>query len=937
MMSNGLPRRDVALFQWGLVLLLALALCMPPPALAEPPPGIVSVHVVVDCPSVDLRRVDKFVSSLLITATTEEDTSYAADFRGEGDFAVQFVPAGIYIIQAESLGVFEEFGMDWQITPEAHTVEVVEGEPGPEVEFVLKCETTEATPLPQAAAPPPGLTMRAEAHFGGRFKFGEWLPLRITLENSGPDLDGEVQVTVLGYGGSSTYAVSASLPQTSRKQLTLYVLPNSYSRKLTVNLVAEMELLLGQEVEVLPLSNIHYLIGVVAANPTPLSLLAGLDLEGRERTEVVSFSSNQLPERVEGVRSFDCLVINDVDTSTLSSAQRTALAQWVGLGGRLVVGGGPGAQRTLTELPDGLLPASIQGTLEMTTLAALEVFAGGKEQIKVPGPFVVAPVDAEGASTLVMEGDVPLVIERGLGDGFVDYVALDLTLSPFDAWAGSLAFWRNLLQPGAAYPEHLPPDVSPRQMSARQMMYALQNVPALDLASIRWLAILLAAYVVLVGPVNYLLLRRLKRLDWAWLTIPALTIAFSAGAFGMGYTLRGSELILNKISIMQAVPGSPAAVVRSYVGLFSPTRRAYDISVGVGILRASTELGEVLSKGDALVSPLTSDYDPWERTNVGGNMTVLQGEPSLVRGLSVNQWSMQTFMAESVTAEPLDIEADLEVREGLLVGTVTNGTGRRLSDCVLVMSRNYARLGDIEAGESVEVDLDLVGKSLEQFEELAWRIFEEGFDRPEPDDRQAELRRQILESVFNPYEGGLFRLGTSPDVTFFGWLDESPPDVAVEGYALAAQETSLLLTRLPFSFGERRMSVPAGIYSRHLVEGSGEFGPCDPMLGSFHLGMGWVTVELRPPAGLPGLSVEEMRLVVSGDGGWWEVPQTSVYDWQSEAWVVMEDISMGRNEVEDHDRFVHPTTGAIRVKLESSGGGGGCLVVDVELEGERNE
>ncbi len=911
-------------FRWGIVLVVLVSMFAPLPVLAQSASGTISVHVVVECPIASGRMAEQYASSLWATATAEDGTVYApyalASENRKATFTIDSVPAGAYTIQ---VGGLEVLGEDWQITPEKQTVQVVEGHTTPVAEFVLKCESPDAdlTPFPPASAPPTGLTMQVEAHFEGRFKYGEWLPLRITLENSGPDLSGEVQVTIRGYGGNSTYGVLAPLPQTSRKRLTLYVLPNSYSRALTVNLVTTEEVLISQAVQVLPLSNIHYLIGVVAANPDSLSLLAGLDLDQRGDTEVVSFSPDQLPERVEGLRSFDCLVINDVDTSTLTSAQRTALVQWVSLGGRLVVGGGPGAQRTVSGLPAELLPGSLETPVEMTSLTALEAFAGDEEQIRVPGPFAVALVDAKGVNALVLEADVPLVVERALGDGFVDYVALDLTLSPFDAWAGNLAFWRNLLQPGAAYPEYLPPDVSPREMGAQQMSYALQNLPAMDLPSMKWLAILLIAYVLLVGPVNYLVLRRLKRLDWAWVTIPGLTIAFSAGALGIGYGLRGSEIMLNKISIIQSVPGSPAAVVRSYVGLFSPSRRAYDIDVG----------------GGALVSPLTPEHDPWGGSNVGGNMSVLQGEPSRVRGLSVNQWSMQTFTAELVTAEPLTIEADLELREGHLVGTVTNRTGRRLDDCVLVMSVNYARLGDIEPGESEEVDLNLSRQDVRFFESMVWQIFEP--QQPSgPFDRQAELRRMVLEGVFNPYQAGMFRAVTSPYATFFGWLDESPPDVAVEGYALTVQETTLLLAPLPVSFGQGQVSVPASMYSKHLVEGSGEFGSCDRMAMSFYVGRGWVTVELRPPTGLSGVSVEEMKLIVRSDVGWREAPGTSLYDWQRDDWVLMDDVSMGRNEVEDPGRFVEPTTGAIRVKLESSSSGReGCLQVDVELEGQRNE
>ena len=52
------------------------------------------------------------------------------------------------------------------------------------------------------------------------------------------------------------------------------------------------------------------------------------------------------------------------------------------------------------------------------------------------------------------------------------------------------------------------------------MALALQNLPVLALPSLNILAVLLGVYIVFVGPVNYLVLRRLKKLDWGWVTIP---------------------------------------------------------------------------------------------------------------------------------------------------------------------------------------------------------------------------------------------------------------------------------------------------------------------------------------------------------------------------------------------------------------------------------
>ena len=65
-------------------------------------------------------------------------------------------------------------------------------------------------------------------------------------------------------------------------------------------------------------------------------------------------------------------------------------------------------------------------------------------------------------------------------------------------------------------------------------MGAVSNLPSLALPPIGGLLVLLFGYIVLIGPINYLVLRRLDRREWAWVTMPVLIVVFTVGAFGFG-------------------------------------------------------------------------------------------------------------------------------------------------------------------------------------------------------------------------------------------------------------------------------------------------------------------------------------------------------------------------------------------------------------------
>ena len=115
---------------------------------------------------------------------------------------------------------------------------------------------------------------------------------------------------------------------------------------------------------------------------------------------------------------------------------------------------------------------------------------------------------------------------------------------------------------------------------------AVTNLPSLALPPIGGLLVLLLGYILLVGPVNYLVLRRLDRREWAWITVPALIAVFTVGSFGIGGLLRGSDVIVHEVAIVRGAPGTTAATVQSYLGIFSPSRSTFQVRVGGDALLA---------------------------------------------------------------------------------------------------------------------------------------------------------------------------------------------------------------------------------------------------------------------------------------------------------------------------------------------------------------
>jgi hypothetical protein len=805
----------------------------------------------------------------------------------------------------------------------------------PFIALVAMLALVPARPVPARADEPPGLTMTASAAYDGSFKYGEWLPIWVEMENSGPDLEAEINVRLVSGTGTSVFAAGASLPTGSRKRIPLYVLPNNFTHELEVQLVKDKQVLLSQKLAVTPRPNLNYLVGLIAPQRGALSILSTIDLPGQKRPkELLDLTLADVPERAEGLRSLDVLILNDVDTSSLTPQQKRAITTWVRQGGRLIIGGGAGAQRTAAGLPGELLPLSPRGETEVDSLPGLSVLAAD-QQVRVPGPFVIATGDeTEGGSTLASQDGTPLVRERTVGSGAVDFVALDLTTSPFDAWSGAADFWESLLSPGGSYPDWLPPDASLRQMRSGQMTYALSNLPSLDLPSVRSLAVLLAVYILLVGPVNYLVLRWRKRLHWAWVTIPVLTIAFAAGAFGLAYAQRGTDLILNKIAVVQLQPDG-TAMVNSYVGLFSPAQQSYQVEVA----------------GGGLLSPLNQDYNPWSPGGVNptNEMVFVQGDPALVRGLTVNQWSMQTFATEGQWAELGPITGTFTLEGDQVVGTVHNGTPYQLTGVVLILGSQFVRLADIPAGQDAAATMSLpTAATTLPGNPVIYRIFEQEMQKAGPNGppREAQLKQSVLESVLQP--GGWFmdpmaaRIGSAgqtnrlKSLTLIAWVDQAPPEVTVARRSPAVKTTALIYGALPFrTAAEGRVTLPPGLLQGRLTQLPTEGGTCGSSgSAAVYIARGNAIFEFHLPQDLADIRADELNLAIATDGGWMQPPTTAIYDWEKQDWSELQNQKMGSNVISGAASLVGPD-GLVRVRLSSEGGTGGCYYLELGVTGTR--
>ena len=539
--------------------------------------------------------------------------------------------------------------------------------------------------------------------YDGALRAGAWSPLTVTIANSGPDIRGSLSVR-FRTGESTLFSQPVDLARGAQKRLVLPILGenNNGITELDVTLRDNGRVVQSQRVNVDVLPNAALVIGLLSDEPGVLPELANIRGAEPFGSKLLRLTSATLPERAELLQTLNILFVHNIDTSSWSDAQRSAIYGWINNGGQLVVGGDVRATGGLADM----LPAQVQEIGQTGSLNGLGKATRWRvrpEARDVPLLQLTPNPDADVVAST--EAGTPLVIRQPVGIGMVVQTAFGLETLRDAGEPGT--FWPRILQTNQ--------DQTPVWQQLRENgFWTLQNaleLPALRLPSVLGMLGFLLVYILTIGPLNYLLLRRFDRREWAYVTIPLLVLVFSGGAYFWGTTGRGRSVIANQLAIVRVLENRTQGQATTFLTLFSPSRRTY-------------ELG---TPSDVLLSDL---QPPWERQ--GAPLNIEYAEASVrVPELLIDVGAVRALAAEQLVTVPL-LEATVRSVDGKRQVTLRNRGDAVLDDIVLSTVEGQSQyIGLLEAGDERTVDFEPLGGLGDEFGAMDGRVI----------DRQSVMRQ----------------------------------------------------------------------------------------------------------------------------------------------------------------------------------------------------
>ena len=585
------------------------------------------------------------------------------------------------------------------------------------------------------------ISMAIDYGFSHYAKYGRNMSVSATLTNDGEDFEGWLQVVVPKAEDNVVYRKEVKITSASPETVVMTIPVLDDTGILQVKLVDKNHTTVVEKNSKIKIGNYEKqtYIGVLSDEKEKLDYLSTL------ATKAFYLNGSNLQDDYLALDLLDILVVNHYDTNQLNEKQIEAIKQWVLQGGTLVIGTGEYADDTLAKFGDvysitysnkvenynikfglnnELLQHLKQNILdyENERNLVLEFVKSRNEMLKAYGNELIEIentmsdqwakdsieqlkiidinkniVDArlEGGTTKVMEHNRRLLQVRTVGHGSVQLFSFDMGLEKEAKTVGvamlaSITDNMSMIKQAQLQEEYYGTYLNYGIYNS--MSYAdTKTVP-----KVGGYIIILVIYIILVGPVTYLILKKLDKRSLTWIAVPILAIVFTLLIYILGSDTRINEPYAGYVEIL-TLQDDNTVKDQVYFGLTAPYNHKY--TVGIDRDNVVTQLSDStynyyrynMQQDDRI------DYDNYMTAiNAGFDQTILEVN---------NNPAFKPVYYQSQSTRSLEnlLTYDIHYIGDEINGTVTNGFDFDLSNAMLMSDGYMIHIGAIGQGETINL------------------------------------------------------------------------------------------------------------------------------------------------------------------------------------------------------------------------------------------
>lgn len=579
----------------------------------------------------------------------------------------------------------------------------------------------------------------------------------IEIANDGPDFEGTVRVIVENAGSATcAYDTMISLAEGGKKQFSVSIpvtsldlsYYNHYGQAGTLYVILLDDK--GNTVTTEKNSRLFQYyqdkvsIGILSDDDTSLEYLGvnGLGLYILNNTyqiELVELSKDTLADKLDA-DGLDYLVIDQYDTSVLDEDTVAEIENWTDQGGMLILGTGKYAYDVLGGFDPQFLQTECLGIYDSQTMDFETENGVSADMYNVTGSY--SPYDYYGVTIdmylpSIYETDTAILSGFSQYDGNYHYNVYGSSVS---SGRGSITYlYYALSDPevadASAATTYAAEDLLNRTLDQTMWdrstfhqenanggihyTYNLSNaLGIIDMEksglNYSFLKVLIVIYVILVGPVIYLILRRLKKRELYWIAVPTLALLFVGIVSIAG---RGFKIADTTVCSVTFIDAGDSGEAGSVLYAYSADHDDWQIS---------------LAEECAYAGPLQGTYG-WTSDPLDYYYHVTEDMSGTSVGIRPSA-SFETTMFCRKAADPVEGELlaeNIEVSGSRRVkGYVTNETGYDFSYMLIFDNGSFAVVEGIEDGEKVDLaDLEtLLNDHASSMDDVLWLTAEQEYE-----------------------------------------------------------------------------------------------------------------------------------------------------------------------------------------------------------------
>lgn len=435
--------------------------------------------------------------------------------------------------------------------------------------------------------------------FGGVYRLGHWTPVQFeVIKNVACDT---IEIaTIDGDGGEVIYRQPFR-----RNGATVVETMVRIGRKnafLKIRLIKEDgEVLTSLDLTAVELNELA----------KPIASTTGIDLIVGERQIATSVLTKEMTDdggsvAVYGARDIDWLPTNpssydgvsriimttrdDEILESLTPDQLNSIDQWMRNGGSLVASAGKNGDKLFGE--NGAFAKStsvrVSGTTELQNTADLEHFATPASQLVTEddSPLLISRCTAGDGLVVLDANEFPLIVKEAVGFGHITVFGFDIDDPLLKKWDGTARLFLKSQFIDESQTKDEGPDGSTSvshdgfEDLTGQLRLALDKFSDVQFLDFAMIAVLIAFYILLIGPGDYFLLRKwLGKMHYTWVTFPLITILFCGAAWLIAYSTKPTKFIVNQLDIIDVDLADNRVRASSWAHVYTPESTTVDITI----------------------------------------------------------------------------------------------------------------------------------------------------------------------------------------------------------------------------------------------------------------------------------------------------------------------------------------------------------------------